>query len=180
MINIKHRAIHKSIRRLGFEVLAELCMRNGKEIWLKQRQLWNIRSNVVVDCLIVNSAQQVLFVTVCVMTQQQAEQLCRRVQSTSYQLKHWLLTIIVVYKHSCLATYISAAAVGQALLGCQSTTIRRCETQDLHLGTSVQCVVLIFTVNILCPVCLLFSRGYIHNIATKFEENDMKNKVCGR
>ena len=170
--------MHKTTRRLGFEVLAELCMRIGKVIWLNQRQLWNICSNVVVDCLIVNSAQPVSFVTVC-MTQQ-AEQFCRRVQSTSYQLKHWLLTIIVEYKHSCLASYISAAGVGQALLGCQSTTIRRCETQDLHLGTSVQCVVLILTVNLLFPVCLLFSRGYIHNIATKFEENNMKNKVCGR
>ena len=80
--------MHKTIRRLGFEVLAELCMRIGKVIWLNQRQLWNICLNVVVDCLIVNSAQPVSFVTVC-MTQQ-AEQLCRRVQSTSYQLKHWL------------------------------------------------------------------------------------------
>ena len=86
----------------------------------------------------------------------------------------------------CLASYISAAGLGQALLGCQSTTICCviticcCETQDLHLGTSIRCVVLILTDNLLCPVCLLFSRGYIHNIATKFEENDMKNKVCGR
>ena len=130
-----------------------------KDGW-NRGSFWNICSNVVVDCLIVNSAQPVSFVTVC-MTQQ-AEQFCRRVQSTSYQLKHWLLTIIVEYKQSCLASYISAAGVGQALLGCQSTTIRRCETQDLHLGTSVQCVVLILTVNFLRPVCLLFSRGYIH------------------
>ena len=164
MINIKHRAIHKSIRRLGFEVLAELCMRNGKVIWLNQRQLWNICSNVVVHCLIVNSAQRVSFVTVCIMTQQQAEQLCRRVQSTSYQLKHWLLTIIVVYKHSCLASYISAAApVGKHSLAAnrpQSIAVR------LRIYTSARVSSVLFwsSQSISCAQCVCSFREDIYII----------------